>query len=172
MPVSEKPSITPHNPSITKGRRASACNLLLLAVLILSLCSCATCRETAVKDAEYYMAEGKESRVAMYCVGTWGQIVGMGIWSSHVQAQVKVDDRWYWVNGIGDLQSAPAYSMRPFIVDNGTEWLTSTDYLWWPVETYKGMLNRKDEIEASGAKSPCDGDMSWWKWVLIGVIIL
>jgi len=42
MPASEKPSITPHNPSITNGRRATACNLLLLAVLILSLCSCAS----------------------------------------------------------------------------------------------------------------------------------
>jgi hypothetical protein len=173
---SEKPSITPNNPPIATGRRASACNLLLLAVLILSLCSCATCRETAIQDAEYYIEQGKEARIAMYCVGTDGQIMGWGRWTSHIQAQVRDGNNWYWVNGIDNLGSEPTYSMRPFILDDGTEWLTQQDYVWWTVDMYKDMLSRSDEIKESGAKNPCDlgedAELSWWKIMLIILVII
>ena len=118
--------------------------------MILLLTGCATCREKAVLDAEKYRAKGDDVRVAAYCVGAVGCIVGMGLWSSHTQAQVWDGETWLWVGEFGGLHKTPTYSTRPMIIKTETY-----EYLWWPLEDYKSMLLKRDEILRE-TQNPCD----------------
>ena len=126
---SEKPSITPHNPSITNGRRATACNLLLLAVLILSLCSCGihTCRVQSILDAEKYASQGYDTRISVYRQGFEGKAWGAFIWQYHAQAQVYKDDKWKWV-GMTGLSDTPTFSVA------------KDEIYYWTVNEYKRLL--------------------------------
>jgi len=123
-----------------------------ITVVIVFLSGCATCREGAVRDAEKYFAMGRDVRISAYCVGAAGRIVGMGLWSSHTQAQVRGDGtEWLWVGEFGGLHKTPTYSTRPMIIKTGTY-----NYLWWSLEDYKSMLLRRDEILRQTPQNPCD----------------
>jgi len=111
-----------------------------------------TCREKAVQDAEEYRAMGREVRIAAYCVGVVGRIIGMGLWSSHVQAQVWDGKTWLWVGEFGGLHKTPTYDTRPMVISE-TE---TYSYIWWSLEDYKSMLLKRDEILRETPKSPCD----------------
>ena len=119
--------------------------------IVLLLYGCATCREKAVQNAENYRAIGKDVRISAYCIGVVGRIIGMGLWSSHVQAQVWDGADWLWVGEFGGLHKTPTYSTRPMIVSE-TE---TYDYIWWSLDVYKSMLLRRDEILGE-TKNPCD----------------
>lgn len=45
----------------------------------------------------------------MYKVGLDGLIAGLGMWTHHAQAQVKVDGTWKWVSN--GLQDNPDYTI-------------------------------------------------------------
>ena len=124
----------------------------IVVVIVLLLYGCATCREKAVQNAENYRAIGKDVRISAYCIGVVGRIIGMGLWSSHVQAQVWDGADWLWVGEFGGLHKTPTYSTRPMIVSE-TE---TYDYIWWSLEDYKSMLLRRDEILGETPQSPCD----------------
>ena len=140
-------------------------HILLWIAMILLLSGCATmpasrqdgltaswtCREKAVLDAEQYAAMGREVRIAAYCVGVVGRIVGMGLWSSHVQAQVWDGTEWLWVGEFGGLHKTPTYSTRPMVISDTKTY----PYIWWSLEDYKKMLLNRDEI-LKQSKSPCD----------------
>ena len=122
-----------------------------IIVVIMFLSGCATCREKAVQNAENYKAAGRDVRISAYCVGMAGRIIGMGLWSSHTQAQVWDGAEWLWVGEFGGLHKTPTYSTRPMIIKTGTY-----NYLWWPLEDYKSMLLRRDEILRETPQNPCD----------------
>ncbi|MFH1664967.1 MAG: hypothetical protein ABIA77_02350 [Candidatus Omnitrophota bacterium] len=124
----------------------------IIVVIMFLLSGCATCREKAVKDAEKYRAIGRDVRISAYCMGVVGRIIGMGLWSSHVQAQVWDGVEWLWVGEFGGLHKTPTYSTRPMIVSE-TE---TYDYIWWSLDDYKSMLLRRDEILRETPQNPCD----------------
>jgi len=138
----------------------------IIVVIVFLLSSCATmpasqgdgltaswtCRGKAVRDAENYRAIGKDVRISAYCVGAVGRIIGMGLWSSHVQAQVWDGETWLWVGEFGGLHKTPTYDTRPMVISE-TE---TYGYIWWSLEDYKSMLLRQDEILREAPKSPCD----------------
>ena len=124
---------------------------MIAIAMILLLTGCATCREIAVKDARHYQAKGYDVRISAYCVGAAGRIVGMGLWSSHTQAQVWDGTEWLWVGEFGGLYKTPTYSTRPIVISD-TE---TYPYIWWSLDDYKSMLLRRDEILGE-AQNPCD----------------
>ena len=124
----------------------------IIVVVAFLLSGCATCRDVAMTNARHYQDKGYDVRISAYCVGAIGRIVGMGLWSSHVQAQVWDGAEWLWVGEFGGLHKTPTYSTRPMIVSE-TE---TYDYIWWSLEDYKSILLRQDEILRETPKSPCD----------------
>jgi hypothetical protein len=158
MPASEKPSITLHNPPITKGRRASACNLLLLAVLILSLCSCATCRQDALQDAKEWQEKGHEVRISVYCLSSKSKIFTTG--SGHAQAQIKWGEEWKWIGKSGDVEDEPTYGFSPMVI-NGK----SYNYLYYSIEEFDKLY-----MDDSTPKENYCGSNYWWiLWLLIAL---
>ncbi len=119
-------------------------------VIVFLLIGCATCRDIAVNNARDYQDQGKTVRIAAYCVGLDGRIVGMGIWSSHVQAQVQEGNEWYWIDGAGQISQNAEFSRHPMLVDRETY-----DYIWWTLADYEAMLLRRAELSRI-AKNPCD----------------
>lgn len=103
--------------------------LVAIGVLFL-LTSCSTCRVTSIEDAKYYQARGYPVRIAVYKVGTDGKIMGMGMWTHHAQAQVKVGDEWLWADG-DTLSKRPTYT-----VDN--------DIHYWQPEIYEAYLKQNN----------------------------
>jgi hypothetical protein len=74
---------------------------IIVVALLLLLSGCSLCRDKAVQDAENYQALGRETRIAAYCVGADGYALGLGLWSSHVQAQVLEGSTWMWAAEFG-----------------------------------------------------------------------
>ena len=132
-------------------RGAFVCLTIALIALYFLLTGCATCRALAVNNARLYQAQGYDVRISVYCVGIDGRIMGMGIWSSHVQAQVKIGDGWLWIDNAGQVSDTTEFSLRPMAI-SATETHT---YIWWSLSDYEDLLLRRSEIMQSG-KNPCD----------------
>jgi hypothetical protein len=101
--------------------------LLIVLSLSLSLASCSTCRETSIRDAEKYAAQGQQSRIACYYLNLDGLLWGGFVWKSHCQAQVRVADEWRWIGEFGGLRKEPTFRPRG-------------EVFTWTIEGYKQLL--------------------------------
>lgn len=66
---------------------------ILLACLSLAGCA-GTCKESSLRDAKEFQAQGNEVRIQVYEV-----LVAPPGYHSHAQAQVKIAGKWLWIDG-------------------------------------------------------------------------
>lgn len=102
-------------------------SIFTLIILLLSLYNCALCRDQAIKDAKYYKSKGYEVGIATYDMNFIGKAIGAFIWSYHAQAVVYVDNKMYYIDMFGDLNTEPTYTPKRIIVQ-------------WSLEEYEKAL--------------------------------
>lgn len=121
---------------------------LIIILLGISLTACTLCSTKSIKDAERYQSEGYPVRIAAYCTGLDGYLVGLGMWSSHAQAQVLKDGEWLWVSEFGHLTGYSTYTKR-------TMPIVEAEYVWWSLDDFRDLTNRRVELKRQ-YKNPCD----------------
>ncbi len=101
--------------------------ITLAALVVLFLAGCADCRMAAIKDAERYQAQGKETQIACYYLNLDGLLWGAFVWKSHCQAQIKVGETWKWAGEFGGLRQEPTFRPRGEVYT-------------WSLEGYKKLI--------------------------------
>ncbi len=125
---------THHDDRETKGGGEAsslvryALKVLCGALLLFALISCSMCRETAVRDAEWYSAKGYPVRIATYDLQLDGLLYGAFLWKHHAQAQVYRHGNWYWVCELGGLCKEPTFRTKRMLV-------------LWDVREYKSAIH-------------------------------
>ena len=72
---------------------------------------CTTCRETALRDATTYSAQGYETKICSYDLLMDGLIWGGGMWPRHAQACIRRDDGTMSYVGMLGLSDEPTFRL-------------------------------------------------------------
>ena len=137
---------------------------LLIILLAFLCCSCATCRNDALRQAEILACKDKPSRVAVYYIGAGDQALDLWMHDRHAQAQTLVAGKWLWIgNSSGEIEDKPEKDLVP---------VNGNDYLFYSPDEFRAYL-RAENLEPE--KLPCEQLLKKgfpWKTMLLILLLV